>query len=48
VMSWEPGQGIESHIELAAQVAALVFLVLLWSCGSSLKRRPRDSFWPGG
>jgi hypothetical protein len=30
-MSLEPTQGIESHIELAAQIASLVFLVLLLS-----------------
>src|ERR1700746_3010730 len=31
LVSWEPGQGIEKHVELAAQAAALAFLILLVS-----------------
>ena len=45
LMSWEPSQGIENHIELAAQVAALVFVILLLSLTLlrlSPRRRPRD------
>jgi len=42
LMSWEPSQGIENHIELAAQVAALVFVVLL--LGLTLVRfKPKET-----
>jgi protein-S-isoprenylcysteine O-methyltransferase Ste14 len=42
LMSWEPGQGVENYIELAAQVAALAFLILLLSL-TLLRFRPRDT-----
>ena len=41
-MSWEPAQGIESHIELAAQIASLVFLVLLLSL-TLLRFKPKET-----
>jgi protein-S-isoprenylcysteine O-methyltransferase Ste14 len=42
LMSWDPGQGFESHIDLAAQSAAFVFLVLLLSL-TLLRFKPRDT-----
>jgi protein-S-isoprenylcysteine O-methyltransferase Ste14 len=42
LMSWEPGHGIENHIELAAQVASLVFLVLLLSL-TLLRFKPKET-----
>jgi protein-S-isoprenylcysteine O-methyltransferase Ste14 len=42
LMSWEPSQGIENHIELAAQVAALVFVVLLLGL-TSLRFKPKET-----
>ena len=42
LMSWEPSQGIENHIELAAQVAALVFLVLLLGL-TLLRFKPKET-----
>ena len=41
-MSWEPSQGIENHIELAAQIAALVFVVLLLSL-TLLRFKPKET-----
>jgi protein-S-isoprenylcysteine O-methyltransferase Ste14 len=42
LMSWEPGQGIESYIELAAQVAALIFVVLLLSL-TLVRFKPKET-----
>jgi protein-S-isoprenylcysteine O-methyltransferase Ste14 len=42
LMSWEPSQGIENHIELAAQVAALVFVVVLLSL-TLLRFKPKET-----
>src|SRR5262245_43714205 len=42
LMSWEPALGIESHIELAAQVAALLFVVLLLSL-TLLRFKPTET-----
>jgi|SRR5262245_20690162 len=41
-MSLEPAQGIENHMELAAQIASLVFLVLLLSL-TLLRFKPRET-----
>jgi len=41
-MSFEPAQGIENHIELAAQIASFVFLVLLLSL-TLLRFKPKQT-----
>jgi len=42
LISWEPGQSIESHVELAAHVAALVFVVLLLNL-TLLRFKPKET-----
>src|SRR5262245_54465084 len=42
LISWQPAQAIDSHIELAAQVAALVFLVLVLSL-TLLRFKPKET-----
>jgi len=42
LMSWEPGHGIESHVEFAARVAGLGFVVLLLSL-TLLRFKPKET-----
>src|SRR5262245_16676901 len=42
LVSWQVGQGVEKHVELAAQIAAFAFLVLLLHL-TLLRLRPKET-----